>query len=277
MIQAFLKTALLLATLLVLGPLAASLAAPLSAPNGYGPVTPLTSTTPVKAIVLTMAAFGIAAMAGLVGCRFFGRGVGLTWTGLTLAWAAWSQGTTRSIFVYADTGSPLMKLAGEAVIVGLASVLTAWAVLAVSKARVRDDGLDVSLRSALGRPSNVLASVIGLAAAGIAAWLFAYQSAKGQTVLAGVAGGIGAGAATYLASSGMRHATTSLISPFLSLALLSIAAPLVGVFGHGPAFEAAALADSMIPLVRPVPMDWAAGAFIGIPIGMSWAGSMIET
>ena len=35
-------------------------------------------------------------------------------------------------------------------------------------------------------------------------------------------------------------------------------------------------AGELFALARPAPLDWIAGGFIGVAIGISWAGSMID-
>jgi len=38
----------------------------------------------------------------------------------------------------------------------------------------------------------------------------------------------------------------------------------------------AAIGGDLFTLAMPMPLDWLAGAFWGIPIGLSWAESMVE-
>ena len=37
-----------------------------------------------------------------------------------------------------------------------------------------------------------------------------------------------------------------------------------------------AFANQMLTLANPAPLDWFAGALLGAPIGMSWAGSLVH-
>ena len=36
------------------------------------------------------------------------------------------------------------------------------------------------------------------------------------------------------------------------------------------------ISSELVSLARIAPLDWLAGVFMGVPVGMSWAGSMVE-
>jgi hypothetical protein len=83
-----------------------------------------------------------------------------------------------------------------------------------------------------------------------------------------------------LAAAGGRLASQQ-VSPtvmFAGVMLTSVIGPIGAVLLHpagvGPA--QAALAGTLFPLARPMPLDYLAGALIGLPLGLWWAGSMLE-
>ena len=65
---------------------------------------------------------------------------------------------------------------------------------------------------------------------------------------------------------------------FAAIAILASGSPLIASFIHGSPEQLvrAALAGKLFVLARPLPLDWLAGAFIGAPIGLVWAASMVD-
>jgi len=65
---------------------------------------------------------------------------------------------------------------------------------------------------------------------------------------------------------------------FGGLMVVAVAGPVIATFVHagtlGP--TRAAVSGKLFALARPMPLDWIAGAFVGIPLGLWWAGSLIE-
>jgi hypothetical protein len=65
---------------------------------------------------------------------------------------------------------------------------------------------------------------------------------------------------------------------FGAMAILGVAGPVVAAVlpgGNGGVVRAS-YAGTLFPLGLSMPLDWLAGAFLGIPMGLSWAGSMTE-
>jgi hypothetical protein len=116
----------------------------------------------------------------------------------------------------------------------------------------------------------LIAAVIGAA---LGAYLIAAEALKGQTVFAAIGGGVLAAAFGRLASQS--------VSPVLFLIGVVIVAtlgPVTATLAHPPGLGLvqAAIEGSLFRLARPLPFDWLAGGFIGVPLGLWWAGSMIE-
>src|SRR5262249_39973802 len=127
------------------------------------------------------------------------------------------------------------------------------------------------------KPLPALAgAILGAAAVcAVLAWFLAVSGAKGQTFMAALIGALGAGvAAQMVARSKDLHVTP--VTPILPIALVALAGPLVAVALHGARLVDAVYAGTVFSLARPLSLDWAAGAVIGVPIGLGWAGSMLD-
>jgi hypothetical protein len=63
-----------------------------------------------------------------------------------------------------------------------------------------------------------------------------------------------------------------------AVAVLGIAGPAIAMMIHKTPMGAvhAAQAGKLFFLARPLPLDLVAGAFVGTPFGLVWAGSMID-
>jgi hypothetical protein len=116
----------------------------------------------------------------------------------------------------------------------------------------------------------------GVVAAGVAGWLFAPESLKGQTFAAAAAGGMFGALALKMAAR-----TVKPLWVFVGVAVLACAGPAVAAVYYGtgtgivrPVY--AGLHGGVLPLVRILPLDWLAGALVGVPIGLSWGGAMTE-
>jgi hypothetical protein len=116
-----------------------------------------------------------------------------------------------------------------------------------------------------------------LAAAGVVAWIFAPDSLKGQTFAAAAFAGLFGAVAMKMAA---RHYVTPLVV-FCVVGVLACAGPAVAAVYYGsgsgivrPVYSGAI--GGVLPLARILPLDWLAGALVGVPIGLSWGGAMTE-
>ena len=117
-----------------------------------------------------------------------------------------------------------------------------------------------------------MACAIGLAAGALAAWLVAVTPLKGQDVMAAVAAGAAAAAAARLADIRVPLAPVA-----VPLAVLAVLGPVAGLVLSGSGdVVAASYQGALAPIAQITPLDWIAGALLGIPLGAGWAGSMIE-
>jgi hypothetical protein len=62
----------------------------------------------------------------------------------------------------------------------------------------------------------------------------------------------------------------------LALAVLGLAGPLVAKGVQGSRLVEATYAGELLALARPLSLDWAAGALLGVPLGLAWAGAMLD-
>lgn len=250
--------------LLIAGPLAGKLILLARAVDG-GPGSPLVCASPVMGLLAAVGAVGIALLVGLASVRFIALPFAMTAAGYILAWAAWRSATVDQLIRTAGSGAPLSKLAVEGLILGLAGIVAAFALFRLAP------------RPAEGRPepikfdqNTLVCILVGTVAGGVAAWLIAVTPLKGQAVFAGLAGGIFAAAACRLV-----HYDTPFPVMFVPVAILAVIGPLTGVFFSG-SVVGASYRGELFALAHISPLDWIAGGMLGIPIGVSWAGSMIE-
>lgn len=263
---------------LAVGPLAGGLTAWLRAPDGGGDATPIVSTSPALGVAAALAAVAIALAVGVLGARLAGARAGMTTAGLVLAWSAWRTGTIDQIIRSNETGAVLWSLAVEGAVLGLAGVAVAFVLDAVGHPEGATDGTEAPGaarrpgRSAL-LPGVVLPpAFVGMIAGGVAAWFIAQTPLKGQAVAAAVIGSMFAAAAGRLVDA--RAALATLAVP---VALLAVVGPLSGiVMGATPNLLIAGRNGGLFPLANILPLDWIAGGLLGIPLGVSWAASLIE-
>lgn len=278
-----------LAALFVLGPIAAFLVNLLRAPDGSRDATLLVGSSPVLGVAVLLGVFAIAAVASLLATYCHGWRSGMWTAGLTLAHAAWASGPVDMVIRREASPGVLTTFAVEGLMV---SVLTAalaagvWLVAVRRYERSHDphEAPDNAPRRphprnelvrALIAPGALVGMGVAVVVGGAVAWLVAQEPLKGQAVFAAIfAGIIGAGFGR-LASSYVDDAANSLTF-FVALAVLALVAPIAARFVHGDQLVADLYAGRYFGPAAPVGLDWAAGGFLGIPIGVSWFASLFE-
>lgn len=266
----------------IFGPFAGSLVGSLRAFDGSHNATPLLCTSPGTGLLMGLAACGIALAVGLVAARLLGAAPGMSAAGLVLAWAAWKTGEVDQLIRTAQSATPLRMLSFEGAIFGFIAVVLAFAIALIS----HHDGMDPhhvegdkkrpALLAGEGRASLMVLPIAFFAAA-VAAWFIGISPLKGQAVFAAIAAGVLGAAAGRLAN--IHIPIPMLIIPIAALAIIG---PLSGealassVPGGPPAVVATAYKGALFPLANISSLDWIAGGLLGIPLGVAWAGSMIE-
>jgi len=269
-----------LAALLLVGPVIGQLNASLRAPDGGPDATALLSESPARGLAIAAFSLLVALALGVVGTTLCGLLPGIRTTGLVLAWATWPTAQSDALIRAARSGSPLRTLAIEGVLCALAGVIMAWT-LAVVAARTKPRfpvTLPVEMVAPPAtfstEPKSVLSPLaVGAAAlaGAIGAWLLAVEPLKGQAVAGAILAGL-------LAAAGGRLVdyNASPLAFFIAMGALAIAAPLSGLIVNGPRVVAASFSGEISRLAYVLPSDWLAGAFLGIPIGLGWAHSMLD-
>ncbi|MBX3356988.1 MAG: hypothetical protein KF745_01035 [Phycisphaeraceae bacterium] len=275
-----------LLALLVLGPLAGWMTVSLRSSNGGEGTSILVCSSWVRGLGACLGAFALAAVAGCLSGRMLTRSWGFFCAGLVLAWAAWGTGTIAEVLRTTNSSGTFLILSVEGLIVGgLGVVLAALIARASPREHPVAESWTDDDHSAV--PTLALAVVLSLVAGGVGAWLIAQNSLKGQTVAAAVAAAILA--AGFGRLSAQRAPALLFFVVMACLAVLGPAMAMVLNFSPGASgasrlqvFPASAdviagvRAGLLLPLARPLPLDWIAGAFIGIPLGLNWAGSMLD-
>ncbi|MEX2217833.1 MAG: hypothetical protein WD749_03655 [Phycisphaerales bacterium] len=262
--SAVLRWTIYLLALFVVGPIAGWLTGALRGVDGGPDATPLVCSTPVAGLAAGLGAVVIALVVGASTAALLGVGNGFSAAGLVLAWAAWRTGEIDALIRTAKSSGPLPSLSVEAAIFGAVALGVALAIAAVG----RQQTTDPPHRFLGTRPLPVL--IVGFLGAAIGAWLVAVTPLKGQAVAAAVVGGI-------LAAAAGRLVDPEAPLPVLALPVLAlgIVAPLTGFITKAPMdVVQAAYAGALFPTANVVPMDYIAGAFLGAPVGVSWAASM---
>jgi len=207
---------------------------------------------------------------------------------MTLAWCGWQLGMIDAMIRRTGTGGDLLTLAFEAIIVGFITFAIGCICTRVAE-KLQPPALQVKapkgaaeffLREEPERGGNwmgAVGAVIAASAVGcaIAVSIFCVTTMKGQTLFATFLGGIAAGlAGAYVA--GMMKISIRVTTAMLGAVLVGVVAPIVAYVLHGKGILDAAYADKLLAAARPVSLDWASGALLGVPIGLSWGGVVTD-
>jgi hypothetical protein len=249
------------------GPAAGLLISMIRAADG-GPGTPIVSGSPFFGLALALAALAIALAVGVMAGRLLGPAAALTASGIVVAWAAWRSAEVHNLIRTYQSGSPLIKLALEGAIIGLLGLGLAITCIRAGHSSPGSSGRIPWLPKP--GPGTWISMAVGLAAGAVAAWLIAASPLKGQSVFAAIAAGTMAAAAARLVDI-----EAPIHFMFIPIAALAILAPVTGLLFSGDVV-AASYKGTLFPLASISPLDWIAGGLLGIPLGVSWAGSMIE-
>lgn len=276
MMQAALRWIVPLFALLVAGPVAGYLTGMLRDPCGGEHASLLVSTTPALGVAAGIGAVVVAGLMGVVASKLINSHYGFFSAGLTLAWAAWGTGTIDELVRCVPGRGVFVKLAIEGLIVLLPACVFAWLIVRVSRPAPAGSRAHPEPK-AIKEPAAAIGALAAIVAGGVIAWLVAQTSLKGQTVAAAALAGLVAASVARLAAPGVNAAV------FVgALALLGVVSPASALVLHGgdgaggAAVVNATQAGTLFSLARVMPLDWIAGAFIGLPIGLTWAGGMID-
>ena len=254
-----------LAALLVGGPAVYLLTATGSSTGGFR-VPGLLSEQPALGLARDAAAVALAGVIGLAAGRLVSLRTGLFAAGLALAWGAWGGGTIDSVARAAGSaGLPraCVMLAIEGAVLGVIAVGFAAAIGRTA----RPSGL-TPLQEERPTPAHtLLALAAGLVLLGVLAWAVAQNARAGQALAAGMIGSVGAMTAALF----IQHRQSPAVATGAA-ALMAVIGPLLasGLAGfEGGQLAQQIYAGAAFPTLRLLPMHWLAGAFLGVPLGIS--------
>lgn len=286
MLNAILRWIMPLVALLGLGLAAGALVANLHAVDGSGAVTFLVNARLTSGLLALAGTLVLALLAGTVSAMLIGTRSGLFCAGMVVLAAASQMGKTDDILGAYPSTRTMWLFAAEAGVLAVGGLAIALVVLrmrvkpigtprdlSTPEARLIADRLAQREPLAI-RDSNALSAfaAAAIACAGVV-WVIGQDTLRGQVLAATI---IGALVAAVVARMVSQRVSPMLI--FAGVLAVGVAGPIVCAFVNtsslGPA--PAALAGKLFALARPVPADYLAGALIGVPMGLTWAGSMIE-
>lgn len=283
MLNVLLRWAIPLAALFVLGPFAWWLTLALKAPDGGGETSLLLNTSIFGGVFAAAVALLLALGIGILGAKYIEQRSGLLAAGFVLTWSAFGLGQVDRIVARAQTGSIFWTMAIECLILIPAAAVVAIIILRVPTRVPKFIAAGDQTRNLAAKSHHeplewkdktvALGLLAAVVAGGVGAWLIAQDFRKGQVFAAAAVGGVFAAAAGRLAAQ-----RVSPVVFVVGLMLLGVGGPIAAAMAHSTPTGAvrAAAAGTLIPLARPLPMHWLAGAFVGVPFGLWWAGSMLE-
>ena len=254
-----------MAVLFLVGPLCAMLVTLVPASDGSPAAGATLSVAPTKALLATFAAMAIAAVVGVVGGRLFSSRTGYFAAGLALAWTPWAIGRMDDLVRVPSTRAVLPALAVEGAIMGALGIavgMVIWLGTRPGK-KAADGGADQTW--------SVVGPLVAIGVGGVAAWAVSRSSDAGQAL----------GAATLAALFGtLVGRVIDARSPdrvfLISMWVLAIASPLIAMAGSHASTIERVYSGNLFPPALIMPLDWVAGALLGIPMGSAWASSMLE-
>ncbi len=283
-VTATLRWTLIILSTIIIGPLAASLLANVRDADGGHAVSMLVSESLASSIIGVVVVLAAAAAVAVLGATLFSPTVAFPCAGLIAGWGAWRTGTLEEMIRRSRSGSEQVTFAIENAIIVVAALAIALLIARFSRRGSQtSDPSTPSLIACFGHvdrhgnlSSMLLASFASAAvAAGLAGYLGAAAMTKGQAVFAAVLAGIAAGVVAQMVSRSQNgHVNPAL--PIAAAIIPAIAGPLVAKFLHADKIVAATFAGNVFPLARIMCLDWCCGLLLGVPVGMGWAGAMID-
>jgi hypothetical protein len=270
--------------LLFVGPLAGMCIYGLRAADGSNSVTPMLASPPVMGMIMGIAALLIAGAFGAVATWINGLKSGYFTTGLVLAWATWAAGNMDDILRRSQSSSTMWKLAAEGAILGAIAVGVAFILHKIHEHRLHaatnvETGSPaptaaVEAERVQWRQALMKSAIAAIPVMGIVVAIVATEPLKGQAFAAATIGSL------LAVVAGKWSTRSAPVYPFIAIAaLFAVVSPILATFYHTSeqTLIRAALAGNLFPLARLVPLDWLAGAFVGVPMGLNMAAGLFES
>ncbi len=269
--QGITRWTIYLLALCIVGPAAGAMLETLRGADGSHAASPLFCTNPGMGMLAGLAAVGLALVMGLLASKFVNVAAGFSAAGIVMAWAAWKTGDIDGMIRTSQSGGPLLSQALEGAVFGVLGAGLGWMIWRAGVAAEKGQSLVPDAKLVRGLSTTLPVAVIAGAAA---AWFIGISPMKGQAVFGAIgAGVIGAAAARLM---DMEVSLPSLMLPIVALAVLGPLSGYAMAGGGGAQVVHAAYKGSLFPLANITALDWIAGALLGIPLGVAWAGSMVE-
>jgi hypothetical protein len=238
-----------------------------NAQGGFGP-TVFTAQDPGPAVAALGAVLVVACLVMLSARAFLGPIRAMGAVGAGLGWGALRLDTMRLTVLEASPSPAVVDGIAWTVIVLMLSWLMFGRQGGELTVQPDQEGLHPDPMSS---PEALRAAAIGAVAGLVAAWLIARSDLRQQTVIAAVVGGIVCGLVGRLAAP---HCQPVLLPPAVVLG-----GTLAGwlAWFTVPSGLSGALAGGTLPnLLFPLPMDWAVGGLIGVPVGFAMAHGFLR-
>ena len=279
-IASSLRWGMLLLAFAVVGPLASlPLAAVRDADGGHA-MSMLVNDGVFPGVLAALLVFAAALALGAAGSFLFSTGWACAYAGIVIAWGAYRCGTLEDIIRQSRSDAPLGMLAAE----GFACIMAAGIIAGViQRISVKRQGLALT-RGALIVQGDVpkipaiaqVALIAGGVLAGVVAYLAAVTDFKGQGIFAAFLASIFAGVAAQVVVKSKGGQATVVLA-VASIVIPAILGPAAAKILQGSTIVETAFAGNVFPLARVMGLDWAAGALLGVPVGLGWAGAMIDS
>ncbi|MEM7229036.1 MAG: hypothetical protein AAF432_09505 [Planctomycetota bacterium] len=217
-------------------------------------------------LVVTMAVLATCAIGGMVG-RMLHPPAGMYAAGIGIALLAWRMGSVTEVGYLGQQGT----VYGDGIflaILAAAGISIIYAIAGPMPGIEPDD--DGNMPHPVLSVDAARAAAAGLAVIPVVLFLAASPH-KGQTLGVAIIASIFAGLASRLLAP---HVQPKLI--FVSTIIGGLVAFAIGSYTMAGSFEDLAALKDLPPLCRPMPIDYLAGSFIGVPAGLSWATSFLH-
>lgn len=218
-------------------------------------------------LLAVLAAFGV----GLLTSRFFGMRAGLGAAGMTLVAPALQGGTIVEVLRWAEAPGVFAALAVEGAIFAVGAFVFTLAMSRIAPREAPYSPAEREERTKSHLREGLVGGVTALAVGAIAAWVLAREPIKGQMLATGFAAG-----AAGMAAGRVFAPRAPIAAIVLGVLLLGVVGPVLGFVVAGGDALRDAYARSLPAIAGPTPIDWLAGAMLGMPVGLSWAFSILE-
>ncbi|MFO0828370.1 MAG: hypothetical protein U0572_09485 [Phycisphaerales bacterium] len=226
--------------------------------------------SPAVAIVWVAACFSICVGVACVVGRLINAVVGMFVLGCGVALLAMRSGTIKDLaFSSAGLGGVAAETFAWALVVGMAAIIVFQVSGPLPDAAPIDEPRVDGVLGTKGLMSQLAAALVV-----VGVWLIDVTPTKGQSLGAVVVGCVLAGLAARI------------VAPRTPPILIYATPILVGAVAHvvasltlpkGTSLDRAFIEGSLSRLAFPMPIDYAAGALVGVSIGIGWSRSFIKT